>query len=104
MPLDLIALSRTTDIKNNIGGVAEHFWIAPANTFDALKGPKVVWAAVGDSVTIDGDHTFPVGKGFVKVQLDYQKNMFEGAKVGEFGSNNKEYTVKGIFHGLSAEA
>ncbi|MDL5050646.1 hypothetical protein QQ054_32100 [Oscillatoria amoena NRMC-F 0135] len=102
MPLEQIPITRSATIQNNIPGLAEHFWVAPITWFTLLNGP-MVWAAAGDSAIIDADHTFAVGKGFMKLQLDYQKNMFEGKKVGEFGSKNREYSIKGYLYGLENE-
>jgi hypothetical protein len=89
--------------KDNMGGLEVDLLLAPESWFTEIKGYKTTTLA-GDSVTIDGAHTFPVGKGFVKMYttLDTGKLMAEG--VGERDGRGKKINVE-VFHpGTAKEA
>lgn len=54
-----------TQGRDNQPGLKGTIWIAPLEWFDKIAGFKTTTGA-GDSVTIDGSHTFKVGKGFLR--------------------------------------
>jgi len=70
--------------KDNLSGLKQTVYVAPARVFDSLKGLKTGAAIVGpgDSVTIDGSHTFIATEGFTKLYTTYDtaQMMIESAK------------------------
>lgn len=100
--MPMIKLSRPTNPKDNISGIAATMFLGLLQDFDEVAAFKTV-VAMGDEVTIADDHTFLTGKGFYAMELDYKKNNFEGKMSSDWGSNNKQYTIKGTYHGTSKQ-
>ena len=82
--------------KNNMGGFTSNAFIAPISAFDVIK-PLKSTTLPGDSVTIDGSHTFAVDEGFSKVYATLDKSKIDMTLVGD--RDGKSFLIKGeIFH------
>lgn len=67
-PYDFVDVSGPGN-RENAGGLAVDVLYAPVSHFTAIQGVTNPYAAVGDQVSISTDHTFDVGKGFVKLRF-----------------------------------
>lgn len=106
---ELVKLNRPTNLYDNIGGIKDKVFIAPKDWFTAIQGWKAAptppaLPAAGDMVTIDQDHTFSTGKGFITLEFDFKTSNIEGEKSADFGSNNKKFTIIGHYYGITEEA
>ena len=68
--------------KDNQPGLGQTIFIAPVEWFATIKGFKTT-TGVGDSVTIDGDHTFLLGFGFLKAYSTLDTAQYKLAPVGD---------------------
>lgn len=102
---ELIDLKRDyANQKDNIGGVVAEILAARFDKFTLITGFVSPIVNPEDAVTITADHTFGVSDGFITLEGDFKKNMFEGEKSGDWGSNNKKWTIKAFFYGTGKEA
>ncbi|HEX8656589.1 MAG TPA: hypothetical protein VF690_03605 [Hymenobacter sp.] len=79
--------------KDNTPGVKSTIFIAPERWFAAIKGTKTT-NAVGDSVTINGSHTFKPGFGFIKAYGTLDTGMLKLAPVGDRDGRGKKATFE----------
>jgi hypothetical protein len=79
------------DGKDNTPGLKGNIFIAAEDAFALIKGFKTTNAA-GDSVTIDGSHTFQEGKGFIQVYSTQDTATFKLDPVGERDGRGKKAT------------
>jgi hypothetical protein len=77
--------------KDNTPGLKGNIFIASEIDFAIIKGFKTTTAA-GDSVTIDGSHTFKAGKGFIQVYSTQDTAQFKLGNVGERDGRGKKAT------------
>lgn len=89
--------------KDNIGGIAATLYLARTDKFTLIAEFVTPVVNPEDAVTIEDDHTFGVSDGFTEMEGDFKKNMWEGEKAGDWGSNNKKWTVKAFFYGTGKE-
>lgn len=102
---DLINLKRPyATQKNNVGGLQQTVLVARMDKFATIAGFVSPVVNPEDAVTISGDHTFGLTDGFTELEGDFKKNTFEGEKSGDWGSNNKKWTIKAFFYGTGKEA
>lgn len=87
---------------DNTPGLKTKVLIAAEDDFTALKGVKTT-TAVGDSVTIDGDHTFAVGKGFIECYTTQDTASLKLTNVGERDGRGKKIALE-FFHPGNAKA
>lgn len=74
---------------DNQPGLKSTIYIAPEDWFLAIKGVKGT-ALAGDSVTIDGSHTFKPGKGFIKAYGTLDTGMLKLTPVGDRDGRGKK--------------
>ena len=77
--------------KDNTPGLKGNIFIAAEDDFDVIKGFKTTNVA-GDSVTIDGSHTFKPGKGFIQAYSTQDTSQFKLDPVGERDGRGKKAT------------
>ena len=77
--------------KDNTPGLKGNIFIAAEDDFLVIKGFKTT-AVAGDSVTIDGSHTFKPGKGFILAYSTQDTAMFKLTNVGERDGRGKKAT------------
>lgn len=104
--MDLRDVKRNQELQNQ-AGVKQKVWVAPIDVFTSIKG--VITPAVndGDSVTIDGAHTFPAGppqEGFIELHLDYEQNKVDGEPAADPLSQNHKQTFVGFYNASDASA
>ena len=85
---DLTDLPGPQGADNN-PGLKSTIFIAPEDWFAQIKGTKTT-SAVGDTVTIDGSHTFKEGKGFIKAYGTLDSGMLKFVPVGERDGRGKK--------------
>lgn len=82
--------------EDNTPGLKTRVWVAPESDFLAIKGLKKTTLA-GDSVTIDGSHTFKPSKGFLLVYTTQDTNTLKLDPTGERDSRGKKIMLE-FFH------
>lgn len=87
----------------NERGLKSYFLIAPKSWFDALQGFNAAPANPGDTITVEGDHTFLEGKGFVEVETAID-NALAIDPVGDLGGQGFMNKFDGFYPGNDAEA
>lgn len=90
--------------KNTKRGIGEFALVAPKSWFTEVKAPVAPFNNRGDSITIKSDHTFVVGKGFMKFGLSPDKNKLEIKTGGDKGIKTEETTVTIFIPGSYDEA
>lgn len=88
--------------KDNTPGLKTRVFIADENDFLAIKGVKTT-TAVGDSVTINGSHTFKDTKGFIECYTTQDTAMFKLDPVGERDGRGKKIALE-FFHPGNSKA
>jgi hypothetical protein len=88
--------------KDNTPGLKTRVFIADEDDFLVIKGTKTT-TAVGDSVTIDGSHTFKPGKGFINCYTTQDTNTFKLDPVGERDGRGKKIGLE-FFHPGNSKA
>ncbi|MCA8831955.1 hypothetical protein [Hymenobacter pini] len=88
--------------KDNTPGLKSNIFIAAEDDFTTIKGFKKTNAA-GDSVTIDGSHVFPDGKGFVKCYTTPNTANLKLDPTGERDSRGKKIALEFFHPGNSKE-
>ena len=73
----------------------------PVEDFTTIAGTTASPSADGDTRIVPTNHTFPVGKGFIKGTLYREGTDVKGESKGEIGFQSMEYTGKGMFVGDS---
>ncbi|MDX5511363.1 MAG: hypothetical protein LPK01_04010 [Hymenobacteraceae bacterium] len=68
--------------KDNPGGFKTKVFVAPEDWFLSIKKAKVT-TDPGDSVTIDGDHTFKTGHGWLELYSTLDAGDFKLDAIGE---------------------
>jgi hypothetical protein len=88
---------------DNMGGMAVEVLFAPLDYFAVIKKLKTT-TAPGDSVTIDGSHTFKDGYGFHKAfaTIESVKKMLESQ--GEIAGRSKKAKAEFFYPGTSKAA
>ena len=90
-------ISKKKDAVNE-KGLKSFFLIAPKSWFDALQDFKAAPAAAGDTILIDTDHTFQVGKGFVEVETTLDSQLTT-EQVGDLGGKGFMSKLEGFYPG-----
>lgn len=88
--------------KDNAPGLKQKIYVAAEQDFTTIKGVKTTTAA-GDSVTIDGSHTFAAGKGFVSCYTTLKTAQFKLGNVGERDGRGKKIDFTFFHPGNSKE-
>lgn len=81
-----------TNTKAIRGGYKDYLWFCPLADFEIIATPLAVPLALGDEVTINGDHTFLLTNGFFKWELKQKSPTIKGTSVGDPGAKLIEYT------------
>jgi hypothetical protein len=92
----------TLDGADNLGGTKQVIYAAPIGWFDELKGVRTT-TAEGDSVTIDGTHTFLAGKGFIKIPCTYDTTKLAQAMREEADVTGGEITFEADIAGTKKQ-
>jgi len=82
--------------KDNTPGLKTNIWIAAEDDFTAIKGVKTT-TLPGDSVTIDGSHTFQANKGFIACYTTQNTAELKLDPTGERDSRGKKIDLT-FFH------
>jgi len=85
-------ITTNTNVKAIRGGYKDYLWFCPLADFDVIAKPLDIPLALGDEVTIVGDHTFLVTNGFFKWELKQKTPTIKGTPVGDPGAKLIEYT------------
>ncbi|HEX8348337.1 MAG TPA: hypothetical protein VF598_00115 [Hymenobacter sp.] len=88
--------------KDNTPGLLSNIYVAAIPDFTTIKGVKKTTGR-GDSVTIDGSHTFPTGKGFVKCYTTLKTAQLKLDPTGERDSRGKKIDFTFFHPGNSKE-
>jgi hypothetical protein len=86
------AITRDVNPRAYAGGYKNVFIFAPRRDFLAISKPPDVGAAIGDTLTITGAHTFTDPKGFFSWDSKTNSVTLKGATVGEDGAQEIEWT------------
>lgn len=86
--------------RENMGGFSIIAYFAPLSAFATFKGVKNT-ANPGDSVTIDGAHTFAVGKGLIKCFTTLDTAKLATEVIGERGGKSQKITGEFFYPGMS---
>lgn len=78
---------------DNQPGLKSTIYYAPEDWFEQIKGFKTT-TAVGDSVTINGSHTFKTGKGFLKLYGTPNSGKLKLDPTGERDGRGKKATFE----------
>lgn len=89
--------------KDNQPGVKGIMYIADESWFESIKGFRKT-TAVGDTVTIDGSHTFKDGYGFIKAYGTQDTGMFKLDPVGDRDGRGKKASFEFFNPGNTPEA
>lgn len=89
--------------KDNQPGLKGKLWLAPEEDFVAIKGVKKT-EAPGDSVTIDGSHTFQPTKGFLEAYGTQDTVTVKMTPVGERDGRGQKVALEFFNPGVSKEA
>jgi len=83
-------------------GYLNEIWVAPKSDFTLLQEPVLSGTpAAGESVTISTAHTFPVGKGFIKLACAPDSVEANGTMVGPKGAKRVKWQPKFTVQGDS---
>lgn len=85
-------ITTNTNVKAIRGGYKDYLWFCPLADFDVIAKPTASPTALGDLVTIDGDHTFTSTNGFFKWELKQKSPTIKGTTVGDPGARLVQYT------------
>jgi len=94
MPANFAAITTNTNPKAIRGGYKDYLWFCPLDDFDTIATPLAVPLALGDEVTINGDHTFTGTDGWFKWELKQKSPTIKGTPVGDPGAKLMEYTFE----------
>ncbi|WP_187261308.1 hypothetical protein [Pontibacter beigongshangensis] len=91
--------------EDNPAGITEEVYIAPMRAFapNGLKGVKTT-TEPGDSVTIDGDHEFKEGEGFVECYATQDSAEPKITTVGEIDGYGGKVEFEFFHPGVKKEA
>lgn len=91
---------------NNPSGTKLVLYIAPVDSFDSIGAVPTAPATLAEANVIATDHTFAAasGKGFVKVELEVNKNDLQAAMMGAVSGGARKHTFTGFHTNASDEA
>lgn len=92
--------------QRNPPGFRDYFLFAPVRDFDDLQtlaDPETA-VTLEERVEITADHTFLVGKGFIRVYSTIDRNSLTGELTGGRDGRGKKYSVEAFFPGFDTEA
>lgn len=92
MPANFTHITTNSNPKAIRGGYKDYLYFCPLTDFETIAKPLAVPLAMGDAVTIDGDHTFLLTNGFFKWELKLKTPTIKGQSVGDPGAKLMEYT------------
>lgn len=87
----------------NQKGVKSFFLLAPKSWFDTIAGFNAAPALPGDTITVDGDHTFLATKGFITIETTLDSEAL-AELVGELGGHGFMPKLTGFYPGNDKEA
>lgn len=99
MPANFAAITTNTNPKAIRGGYKDFLWFCPLADFDVIATPLAVPLALGDEVTINGDHTFQTTNGFFKWELKQKSPTIKGTSIGDPGAKLMEYSFEAVILG-----
>lgn len=99
MPANFAAITTNTNTKAIRGGYKDFLWFCPLADFDVIATPLAVPLALGDEVTINGDHTFQTTNGFFKWELKQKSPTIKGTSIGDPGAKLMEYSFEAVILG-----
>lgn len=85
-------IATNTNVKAIRGGYKDYLFFCPVADFLVIATPLTTPLALGDEVTINGDHTFATTNGFFKWELKQKSPTIKGTSVGDVGAKLMEYT------------
>lgn len=89
--------------EDNPAGITTEIFLGLERDFAILKGTKTT-GLPGDSVTIDGDHSFKEGKGFYELYGTQDSAEFKLTTVGEIDGYGGKVEGEFFFPGTKKEA
>lgn len=94
MPANFAAIVTNTNTRAIRGGYKDYLWFCPLADFNVIATPLATPLALGDEVTINGDHTFTTTNGFFKWELKQKSPTLKGTSVGDPGAKLIEWTAE----------
>lgn len=85
-------IAKSANPRADAGGYKNVFLFAPRADFLAISKPLDVPVASGDTVTVQGAHTFTDPKGFYEWACQQETVTLKGATVGDPGAQEIEWT------------
>lgn len=85
-------LTTNTNVKAIRGGYKDTFYFCPLTDFETIAKPLAVPLALGDAVTINGDHTFTNTDGWFTWETKQKACTIKGTSTGDPGAKLMEYT------------
>lgn len=95
-------VTKSNNPRDHRGGYKNVFLFAPRRDFLAISKPTDTPAAIGDTVTVTGAHTFTDPKGFFSWDCKTNSVTIKSSTVGEDGSQELEHTAEFVILGDSA--
>lgn len=89
--------------KDNLGGTTTEFLFAPISYFDTIADVVDPLASTADRITIADDHTFLVGKGFVKLRGTVNTGKLIAELTGERDGHGMNIKSEIFIHGQDKE-
>jgi hypothetical protein len=89
--------------KDNMGGFATKVVFSALDEMDTIKGLKTT-TNPGDSVSIDGSHSWKVGKGAHEIYFTSESVSLKAEPQGEMGGMSKKVVLTGFYPGTSEAA
>lgn len=95
-------ITKSNNPRDYRGGYKNVFIFAPRADFLAISKPPDTPTAIGDTVTVQGAHTFEDPKGFFSWDCKTNSVTIKSSTVGEDGSQELEHSAEFVILGDSA--
>ena len=89
---------------DNSPGLSTQAWMAPLRTFLEVAKPTNAGVTPGDSILIDGDHTFDIADGFIPIYATQDTASIGTETIGEMDSRGSNKTGEFFYPGIDAES
>lgn len=87
-------IAKSTNPRSYSGGYKNVFLFAPRADFLAISKPPDVPAAIGDTLTVTGAHTFTDPKGFFSWDCKTHSVTLKASSTGEDGAQEMEWSAE----------
>ena len=103
MPANFSHITKDSNPKAYKGGYKDVVYFCPLADFDTIAAPLTVPLALGDTVRVNGDHTFTSTNGFFNLECKDDSVKITSTPVGDAGARMSRYKAEFIILGDSPE-